>query len=51
MYDDKTGALQEMQNNVQIGDYDVNNASTINVLAEKIKKEKIENNNWQIFNK
>ena len=39
------GAVLSKLRRTKIGDYDVNNASTINVLAEKIKKEKIENNN------
>ena len=39
------GAVLSKLRRTKIGDHDVNNASTINVLAEKIKKEKIENNN------
>ncbi len=39
------GAVLSGLRRTKIGDYDVNNASSINILAEKIKKEKIENNN------
>ena len=42
LYDDKTGALQEMQNNVQIGDYDVRIVGNSTMPSNKWAE-------WQIY--
>ena len=42
LYDDKTGALQEMQNNIQIGDYDVRIVGNSTMPSNKWAE-------WQIY--
>ena len=39
------GAVLSKLRRTMIGNYDVENAIRVNILADKLKKEKIENNN------